>query len=451
MREIKNYAYIENLELYEYVAFPIYVIIIYLISYYIQNKNIKKNPVYRYYTKGVLFKLLGAIIFCFVYIFYYKGGDTISYYETSRSLTNLFLQKPADFLKVILEKPSVENYFLFDGRTTGFPWPYMFYDTKTFFVAKLLVPFMVVSFQSYILCSLLLSWISFIGIWKLYLILVENFKQLSFQLALAILFVPSVIFWGSGILKDTITLSATCWMIYSIYNLFIMKRGLLKNSIIFLISGYVIVSVKPYIMIALIPGAFIWIMHYRIVKIKNAFFRYSAMPFIFIAGFVLGFFILSSATGFNLEKAFYEASEKQNDLKQSYYKGNTFDIGSYDYSVGGILSKAPNAILSGIFRPFIWESKTVMMLITGIENTLFLYLSLRILLGLKLKKLLRIIFNTPYILFSLSYSILFAFIIGMSTANFGALVRFKIAFLPQFASAITILYYLVEYEKKKKV
>ena len=149
MNEIKNYGYLENLSLAEYFAFPIYIIIIVLISYYIQFKNAKKNPVYKYYTRGVILKVIGAFAFCLVYIFGYKGGDTISYFESARALTNLLIHRPDDFIKVFFEKGSIENYYLFDGRTTGYPWMQMFIEPKSYFLVKLLVPFMFLSFQSY--------------------------------------------------------------------------------------------------------------------------------------------------------------------------------------------------------------------------------------------------------------------------------------------------------------
>lgn len=449
MNEIKNYAYIDNLELSEYLAFPIYIVIILLISYYIQNNNVRKNPVYKYYTWGVAAKLFGAVVFCLVYIFVYKGGDTISYFETSRALTNLLIQKPFDFFKVIMEKPGPENYFLFDSRTTGFPWSYMYYDPKTFFVAKLLVPFMLISFQSYMLASIMLSWATFTGIWRLFLVFAELYKKYSKQLAFSILFVPSAVFWGSGILKDSITLSASCWFIYALFNFFIVKKKRTGSMIILLISAFVLVSIKPYILFALLPGALIWIFNQRISNLKNKILKYSIIPFIFILSFTLGFYILSVTFDFNIEKSISDAAEKQNDLKQSYYGGNSFDIGSYDPSISGALQKAPLAIISSMYRPFIWEAKNVVMLISGLENLIILYLSVLIIIRLKVKKILSIIFNNPIILFSLSYSVFLAFVIGLSTANFGALVRFKIAYLPEFASGVIILFYLVKDQKKR--
>ena len=446
MKEITNYAYLENLELSEYVAFPVYIIIILMISYYIQLRNVKTNPIYKYYTRGVLVKLLGAVVFCLVYIFYYKGGDTITYYETARALANLFRVHPDDFMKVVFEAPSPENYFLFDGRITGFPWPYMYYNPQTFLVTKLVCPFLILTFNSYMLSTILFSWISFIGIWKLFKMLSIYLKEDVGKIAFAVLFIPSVVFWGSGIMKDTITFSATCWFVYAFHNVLILKKKRVVNIISMIIMGYLIVAIKPYIMYALLPGAIIWLFHSKIVKIKSSFIRYSIIPLIYVVGMGGGMVLLGSISNFNLNSAIFAAVEKQSDLKQGYYKGSSFDIGKTDASINGVLTKAPSALLAGLFRPFVFEAKNVMMILSGIENAIYLYFTIIILIRLRVKNFFKLIFNNPIVLFSLSYVILLSFIVGISTSNFGAMVRFKIPYLPFFMAALFIM---DRYSKRK--
>jgi hypothetical protein len=450
MNEIKNYGYLDNLDLSEYIAFPIYVIIILLISLYIQNKNIRKNPIYKYYTLGVSAKLAGAVIFCLVYIFVYKGGDTISYFENARALTNLLLHKPSSFFTVISEPASPENFLLFDGRITGYPWAYMYYDPKTFLVSKLLVPFMLISFQSYMLTTILLSWVSFAGIWRLYIVFTNYYRQYYKQLAFTILFVPSAVFWGSGILKDTITLTAACWYVYSFYRFFIVKENRVKSLIVLVISAYVILTIKSYIFIALLPGSIVWLLYERIQRIRNRTLRISVIPVGFLLSILIGLLIMTSVGDVDLDKLLNDASVKQNDLKRAEYNGNSFDIGSYEPTFSGALLVSPAALLAGLYRPFVWEARNVVMIFSGLENFLYLLITIMIFARLKFKSVFKIIFENPLIIFSFSYSIIFALIVGLSTSNFGALVRFKIAFLPVFVSALVVLYYLQRDQRRKK-
>lgn len=450
MNEIKNYGYIENLDFIDYVSFPIYIIIILFISFYIQGKYIKKNPEYKYYTTAVSAKLIGAVAFCLVYIFVYKGGDTILYFESSRAFSRLLMEKPDDFFKIIFEPASIENYYLFDGKTTGYPHIHFYLDPKTFLVVRILIPFMLLSFNNYMLATIIFSWISFFGIWKMYLIFSKLYIKYSNYIAYAVLFLPSAIFWGSGILKDTITFSCSCWFIYGFYNFFIAKESRIKNLIILIIASSIILTIKSYILLALLPGSAIWIFHEKIMRIRNSFLRYSIIPFSILMSFVIGYYAMTTIGGTSIEKLLNDAVEKQTDLKREGYGGNSFDIGGYEPTLSGALSVAPAALIASWYRPFIFEAKNVVMLLSGIENFIYLMLTILIFKNLKIRKILKIIFNSPLLIFLLSYSILLGLIIGLSTSNFGALVRFKIAFLPEFVVMLVITYLLTK-EKEKNI
>jgi hypothetical protein len=78
------------------------------------------------------------------------------------------------------------------------------------------------------------------------------------------------------------------------------------------------------------------------------------------------------------------------------------------------------------------------MLMSALENTFMILLTLRILLLLGPSIFVRISSN-PVLVFSFVFSIFFAFALGITTANFGALVRYKIPAIPFFLSMLYIL------------
>jgi len=53
--------------------------------------------------------------------------------------------------------------------------------------------------------------------------------------------------------------------------------------------------------------------------------------------------------------------------------------------------------------------------------------------------MLKTAFDNSLVVFSLVFSIMFAFMVGLTTANFGALVRYKIPLIPFFLSALFII------------
>ena len=143
-----------------------------------------------------------------------------------------------------------------------------------------------------------------------------------------------------------------------------------------------------------------------------------------------------------------KAEVTQSDLKNAEQYGyNYYDLGDIDFTVKGIIKKSPQAVIAGLFRPFIWEVRTAFAIIAGLENFILLLFVFFLIIRLGIFSFFRTIFNSPLLTFSFFFAILFAFSIGISNANFGALVRYKIPLLPFFLASLFIL--LTESKNKK--
>lgn len=422
---------------------PIYLIIIVFFARIIRQKHIAQEPYYKFFTRGLYIKILGTIGFCFVYTYYYKGGDTIGYFESTRAFSNLLMKRPADFVSVYFSGSSTSGMNTFDPYT-GYPWGYLYFEDRTLFTIKVITPVVFLCFNSYLLSSIVLSVITYSGSWQIYKLFVKYYPRYYREAAIGILFVPTVVFWSSGMLKDNLTLCGICWFIVSFEKVFISKTNRKKFAVAFILSSLLVLSIKPYIVMTAIPGTMVWLLYSRIHRINNSFIRYAAIPFVLMASMGGGLLILQQLGDrlgkFSLDKIMETAAVTQEDLKRDYYKGNSFDIGKIDPTPQGFLAKSPQATTAGLFRPFLWESKNVVMLLSGIENLLLLGLCLFSILRMKFFGLFKFLFDNPLLLFLFLYSILFAFSIGISTSNFGALIRFKIAFLPFFAATFLLMY-----------
>ena len=93
----------------------------------------------------------------------------------------------------------------------------------------------------------------------------------------------------------------------------------------------------------------------------------------------------------------------------------------------------PKAVIAGLYRPFIFESETAVMLLSGLENTVLLLLTLYVFFKAGVKYTIKQILGNPFVSMCLLFSVVLALGIGISTSNFGALVRFKIPLIPFFA------------------
>lgn len=444
----------QDLSIYDLLLTPIYILLILCVAYYIKKKHIAQHEEYKYYVAGISVKMLGAIGLGLIYFFYYNGGDTVNYYQTAKAYVNLFFKNRDNFMEGWLGTVIDTNHYYFFDENTGYP-VYYHSDANAFFVVRLLIPLMAMGFCSYFATAVLTAAITYSGVWKLYQTFLKEYPMLRKELAIAVLFIPSCVFWGSGIMKDSFTFSAIGWFTYAFYHFFIQKQRRFKFAIQGVLSALVIICIKPYIFFALLPGAILWLSNQQIKKINHGVLRVLATPVLLGLGCLMGYLALyqmGDVLGmYKMDSVLERAVVVQKDMKAEYYGGKTFDIGEFDASATGIISKAPLAIFAGIFRPGIWDARNLVMFISSLENTYLLALTVFLLVKLKFLGFFSMIRKNPLLLFMMLFSLFFAFSVGLAVSNFGSLVRLRIPELPFFVGGLFIMRYLYEKQSGVKV
>ena len=131
---------------------------------------------------------------------------------------------------------------------------------------------------------------------------------------------------------------------------------------------------------------------------------------------------------------------KEDLLREEQYGGNNYNIGQFDGSIVGLLSVAPVAIFTALFRPLFWEIGSPTMIFSAFENTILIAFTFYILVRTSPIKLLRTLWHEPFLLYCFIFSLFFAFGVGIAGTNFGALVRYKTPLVPFFFSMIYLIY-----------
>ncbi|MFN3917729.1 MAG: hypothetical protein ACK4K0_08295 [Flavobacteriales bacterium] len=439
-----------NFSLTEFIVCAGWLVIIYFFAIWYRGKRGEGNPAYHVFYLGLTAKIVGAICFALGYTVVYKGGDTIAYYETSMSYSKLALYNPGNFFKAyfISGNSQEAKINLFDVGYTGMPINYIYVDSKTLFTSKFYTPFLILTGNGYFACTILVGALSYIGNWGLYLLFYRKYPEQKWLLAIAILFLPSTLFWTGGLSKDTITFLFTCSAVYFFYRLIEIKYSTVYLALFFFCL-WILVAVKPYVILVMLPAMAIWFLHRFTSKIEKRFIRIIALPLFLIISIAVLLFIFNmfgeSMGKFSVDNALETAVMTQYDLKQDYYGGNSFDIGDFEPTAMGVLSKFPVATFAGLFRPTILEVRTPLSLISAIENIFLLWLCgvlfLRLLLGFFYKgtPMMDMLKSEPVLIYCLIFTLIFSFMIGLTTSNFGALVRFKTPMLPFYATAVFVL------------
>lgn len=430
----------------DFILVPFYFLLIWIICFFIQKKHVENVPEYKYFVKGILLKLLGVSGFVSVYYFYYEGGDCFAYFIGAKSLGKLLLDDPVKGIHIFLNLDSPLNSWYSFNHHTGNPQWYMWKDPKTFSVSRFSSVFSIIGFYSFIVTSFLTACFSFIGTWKLYRLFNILYPGSSKVFAYLVLFMPSLLFWGGGLMKDSFVLGSACWITSNFYFIFIKRQKIFWNSAAFILNLYIIISIKPYIIISVIPGMLLWLNSFYLKSINSLFFKIFLFPvFIFIIGGG-GFLIfenLSEEMGVygDIDSAVNQAVVIQEDLlRAEQYGNNNYYIGEIDGSIAGLVRVAPIAIFTAIFRPLFWEIGSPTMIISAIENTLLFLFTVYLLLRVGPIKLIKYLYKDPFLIYCFVFSLLLAFGVGIAGTNFGALVRYRIPILPFFYPLLFVVY-----------
>jgi hypothetical protein len=426
---------------------PFYLILLCLIVYMV-SRRIKDKQIRRYFIQGAYLKFFGAITFGLIYAFFYPGGDTTSYWKYGVVIGDTFWTSPSIWFKLIIHAPMDNDLYPYLSKL---PW---FYDASSSIPCQIVGLFAPFCFNTYSVIALFFALISFNGIWHLFLVLNSLYPNLHKKTALSIFYLPSLFFWGSGIMKDPLVLAGLGWFTYAFYFGLVKRERPLKCTILGIISVYLLFGVKPYVIGCFFPPMVIWLYLLYIKNIKNLVVKtlFTFLAVVLSIGFLSLFAnLLESSTGykFNDLNSVTQRIEITNRWIQSVTReeGSSYDLGENDGTVAGNLALAPQAIFTSLFRPFIWEIRNVVALLAAIESSWIFIVTLIVLIKVGIFRTVKIILADPTIMFCLLFSIILSFIVGISSGNFGTLVRYKIPMIPFYISA---MYAILQTRAKQK-
>ena len=397
------------------ILVPIYLIFIFGFARWIKSNNIEKYPEYRYFVKGLWFKIFGVSAFIFIYLFYYGGGDTNAYFRGAKAVGNLLMQDLSKGLAVLFNTNSYYNSLSSFNYETGSPPIHYFADKNTFLVCRLSAPLYILGSKSFLITSFLTSVFSYVGVWKFYRLVNILYPGNAKAFAYIILFMPSLIFWGGGIMKDSYMLGSVCWFTYSFYNVFFSRKKVFWNGFFLVINTLMILNCKPYILISLIPGTLLWLNNFYLGSLKNNLIKILVFPLLILVFLSVGFFIFNSFSSSmgrygSLESVIEKARITQDDLlNELHYGKNNYKLDRIDGSISGLLSTAPLATFTAFFRPLPWEIGSPTMVVSAIENTVLLFFVLYSLIRIGPFRFLKIIINDPFLIYCFIFSFFFAF------------------------------------------
>ncbi len=377
-----------------------------------------------------------------MYQYYYGYGDTFGYFYCGRKICEALWEAPLVGMELLLQPP--ESYSSLAISYADHPH---FSSRDSRFMAQVVGLLSVVTFKSYLTVSLLLSYLSFVGCWKIFRVFQQLYPGLHRPLALAVLFVPSVFFWGVGLMKESLVLFGLGLLVDGLFSIFVLPRRRFRHFSYLLVGAIVLFKIKPYLLVFCIIAFLPLVIHSMVRHLNTARYRFFAACFWYV---LVGIFCFMGVAQMGKmidkydpqEALQYLAVVQQVQLKVSEQMGGSgYDLGAMDPSFSGLLAKSGAAINVTFFRPWPWDVRKVINLPAMIESLVTLVLTLVVVFRLGLRRLVRRLASNPVVLFCLLFSLTTGVIVGLVAFNFGTLVRYKAPVLPFYFIALILLFY----------
>ena len=417
---------------------PLFLGFFYLLAYQLRARATNAYTK-KYFIPALSLKFLGAVSLGIIYQFYYGGGDTFNYFTHTSIIHEAFTKSPSIALKLIFGSHNV-----LDPSTMPYVKQMYWYNSPQEYMIVRIAAFAgLFCNDTYSSIGLFFAILSFSGMWAMYSTFCRIFPAAYKKLAIAVFFLPSVFFWGSGLMKDSICIGALGWVFYGFYYATILKKRILFSATIGLLAAWLLVSIKVYIMLSFLPPALFWIFNENNQRIKSHVLRAVVRPLFLIIGLGAAYAGAISVTAgdeqYDINKIGERTQINSRYLSVGIANGSSYDIGTIDGSVGSILKVAPQAVIVSIFRPFLFEVRNPVMLLSALEATMFMYLSITLFWKSGLFKSIKLIASEPILTFCFIFSIVLAVGVGTNSGNFGTLVRYKIPLMPFYLSGLYIM------------
>ena len=440
------------MELSDLFLTPLYLGIFYAVAFGIRAR-VTNQFTKQFFIPALTLKFIGAIALGLVYQFYYGGGDTYNYFFHTKIIYSAFGDSFSNGLKLLLD-----NGGSTDPATAKYVAQMYWHQPHSteYATVRIAAFFGLFCFNNYSVIALFFAATSFSGLWAMYVTFARIRPHVYKQLAWAIFYIPSMFFWGSGLMKDSLAMGALGWLFYALYRGAIQKRGILKAAAVGFLAAYALLSIKVYILLCFLPGALLWVFNENNALIKNQTVRVLAKPVFFVVGGLIAIYAATNLTKgddkYDVDKIgerskitadyLYETSVKQN--------GSAYTLGKQDGTIGGMVKLAPQAIVTALFRPLIFEARNPIMLLSAIEAGFFLIFTLRIFWRTGVVATLKFVATTPVLVMCFVFSLIFAASVAINSSNFGTLVRYKIPMIPFYLGGLYILQSMLDAQKAKR-
>lgn len=448
-----------------------------------------------------MLKVISGIGFWYVYTYHYpirNQADIYKYFDDSKIMFDALRHNPSDFFKIFMGFDT-DPYFYNLYYSKMQLWSPRFehaINMESHTMIRLSVLFRFFSLGYYQVHNVFINLLSFAGLVALYKTFVTYATGKNKLLFIAIFLVPTVLFWGSGVIRESFVLFALGFTVY--YWIKCIEQDIrMKNVVALILFLLILFFIKITLCILVVLGFMAWYLSVRIKRWP------AALNYLLII--VLGFggvitlakltpynyfntyvtkqvdFINVSNGGLyllNINKMIFIPYDKREHLldqvgdslykvhagsnfyyfnmpisADTFYVSNSTDTLIYKlFSASepansnihipllssdplSFIKNAPTAFVNVFARPSVFESANLFTWVAALENELVLLMLIVSLLFIDKSR-----FKEPAFWFCVFLVVCFYVMIGWVTPSLGAIVRYKAVVFPFLMIALVLLF-----------
>lgn len=380
----------------------------------------------RWVLAAFYLKVLAGLGLTYIYTSYYPDrskADIFKYFDDSEIMYQAIHSAPADYLHMVSGINNDNQHFdsLYYGKMNN--W-YRKYETVTYndshTIIRINAVIRLISFGFFQVHNIIFIILSFIGLLALYKTFCRYFTERKYWLFAAVFLVPSVVFWSSGAMKESILFFAIGVFIYSFQQILFSSVNI-KWILLATVGIVFLFFTKMYVLAVLVPVLFgnLWIV---LTGNRHALAKQIISLLFFVnLALLIGWYYPE----YNVFDLFVGKQHDFIGLARFENAGSLIEPIPVEPHFSSFLIYSPQAIVNTLFRPYPWEISSVLMLPAIAENLLLiLFILLAVFFHKKEIRHARIIWLCVF--FALGLSV----IIGITTPVLGALVRYRVPLLP---------------------
>jgi hypothetical protein len=362
-----------------------------------------------------LLKVMAGIFYGWVGVYYGNMAqmvDTWSFHYDSLAEARLFRSDPVHYLSGFFSDTYGDGFGGFLGREKSW-WDNL--DLNV--ILKLFGLFNVASFGHYYINVIFYSFLTFFGPIAFYRVMRHVFPHKRLTLLLVVFFIPSFLYWTSGLHKEGLIFNGLALVVFVVYFGLKEKRWGLSRLLLLSVAFLLAFALRSYLALLLVPAVLTWGLAEKI-KVRPLVV-FTVFYTLFGAFFFLGPRLSASL-------AFPQAVVGKQRQFSGLSGNSEVPIRKLEPTAGSFVLNAPQAISLSLMRPYVTDIRHLLSMAAALEITVLLLLLL-----------LWMLFNfrkqprpDPFLLFCFFFSVSVLLIIGYTVNFLGAIVRYRSIVLP---------------------